>query len=465
MTVTELGLDELRKAMTGAVAGPEAAEFTTSCSLFNSTVTRRPAAVALPESAADVAAAVRFARDRGLDLSVRGGGHGYSGHCIAEAGLMIDLARLNAVSVDPQARRARVGGGALLGVMDAATQAHGLAVTCGQITHTGIGGLTLGGGIGWLTNLAGLSIDNLVSAAVVLADGSIVRASAEENPDLHWALRGGGGNFGAVTEFEFALHPVGPMVNVGLFFFGIADAPAALRVGRDLAATLPRDAGLQTVAALNAPPAPFVPAEHHFALGTALVVVGFGTPESHAALVERVRDTLTPLFELVTPMPYVALQSMFDAAAPWGVKAYSKGLLLRDYSDEAVDVLASWLPRKTSPMSLCPMFPLNGAFHDVADDATAFAGPRDAVIAVGVDAISMAEDAAFAADREWARGLWEALLPYAAGPGGYVNFIVDSDDTLVRAAYGAKYPRLSSIKAAYDPDNVFRPNTNILPAV
>ena len=463
MTVTESGLDDLRKAMTGDVLTPGEPAYDTSRSLFNGLVDKRPGAVALVSTTADVAAAVRFARDRGLDLSVRGGGHGYSGACIAEGGLMIDLARLNTVTVDPTARRARVGGGARLGDMDAGTQEHGLATTSGMISNTGVGGLTLGGGMGWLTHSAGLAIDNMISAEVVLADGSVVRASAAEHPDLFWALRGGGGNFGAVTEFEFALHPVGPIVHMHLLFWEIERSAEALRLIRDTMGTLPRTLAVQSVAGLNAPPLPFVPEEHHFRLGVALVVTGLGAPEEHAALVGELRAALPPLWEFGTPMPYAALQQMFNESAPWGIKAYSKSLLLPALSDGAVDVLAEWLPRKVSPMSLVPLFPLTGAYGEVADDATAWAGGRSARISIGFDAIGPEADLV-AADTAWVRGFYAALLPYAEGPGGYLNFAVDVDTDLVRTAYGSKYARLASIKAAYDPDNAFRPNTNILPA-
>jgi hypothetical protein len=244
---------------------------------------------------------------------------------VIDGGMTIDLSRLTEVVVDPVARRARCGGGATLAKLDAACQEHGLAVPAGTVSHTGVAGLTLGGGFGWLTPMAGLTIDNLISAEVVLVDGRIVRASAHECPDLFWALRGGGGNFGVVTEFEFQLHAVGPMVHLGMFFFELDRAEEAIRLGRKFFADGPRNAGGAMVG-MNAPPAPFVPEEAHFAPGVALVVAGFGTADEHAALIASLREA-GPLFEFVTPMPYVALQQMLDEGAPWGVHSLYQGLL------------------------------------------------------------------------------------------------------------------------------------------
>lgn len=240
-----------------------------------------------------------------------------SGNAVSEGGLMIDLSAMCEVRVDPERRRAVVGGGATWAEMDGATQAHGLAVTGGTISHTGVAGLTLGGGMGWMTKQHGLSCDNLVSADVVLADGRRVHASSDEHPDLFWAIRGGGGNFGVVTAFEFALHPVGPEVHLGLFFWGIDDSVAALALIRDVVHALPDDTSSLVAAALSAPPLPAVPEQHHFALGHALMVVGFGSGDDHARTVAPIREQLAPLFEIVTPIPYAELQLMLDASAPW----------------------------------------------------------------------------------------------------------------------------------------------------
>ena len=278
---------------------------------------------------ADVVAAVRFAQDRGLEIAVRGGAHSMPGLSVCDDGLVIDLSQLNRVTVDPDAKRARLQGGALLSDLDSATQAHGLAVPAGLIGHTGIGGLTVGGGMGWLTRQSGLSIDNLASAEVVVADGRALRTAEDENADLFWAIRGGGGNFGVVTEFEFRLHEVGPMVQVGLFFWELDQGGEEVRLMRDVIADLPRSLNAVPAAGLNAPPAPFVPVEYHHQPGYSLLLAGFGDPAEHQQVVDRIRQTLPPLFDHVTPMPYTALQQLLDEANAWGFYGYDKGASFR----------------------------------------------------------------------------------------------------------------------------------------
>src|SRR5436190_13086322 len=304
-------LDALRNGFGGELIVPGDAGYDEARGLWNGDIDRRPALIARAHSADDVAAAIRFGREHDLEIAVRGGGHSFAGHGAGDDGLMINLSALREISVDPGAHRARCGGGATWADLDAATQANGQAVPGGQISHTGVAGLSLGGGIGWLTRKAGLSCDNLVSARIVTADGSIVTASATENPDLHWALRGGGGNFGVVTEFEFATHDVGPLANLGLFFWSVDNGAEALRFIRDFVATLPDDVGAQLLG-LNAPPAPFVPEQFQFAPCYGLAVVAYGTPEAHAALVQPIRDNYPPLFDFVTPIPFTDLQKMLD---------------------------------------------------------------------------------------------------------------------------------------------------------
>ncbi len=430
-------------------------------SVWNGDIDRRPALIARCHSAAQVAAAVAHGRDEGLDIAVRGGGHSYAGHAVCEGGLMIDLSPLNQVTVDAGARRARCGGGATWADLDGATQEHGLAVTGGVISHTGVGGLTLGGGMGWLTKEAGLSCDNLVSATVVTAAGEVITASPDDHADLHWALRGGGGNFGVVTELEFALHEIGPLVNVGVFFWPVEELDGALRVARDVAAGLPGGTGIVMNGA-NAPPAPFVPEEHHFRPGFVLAIAGFGSPEAHAEAIAPARAGVAPLFEFVTPIPYVDLQKMLDDSAPWGAFAYEKALYLDDLSDGVIEVIADRLPRKSSPMSVMPVFPLGGRYHEIGDDDTAFGGSRASKYVIAIEAIAPTPDL-LAIDRPWVREFWDALQPHAAGVGGYVNFLNDPDEERLRASYGAKYERLVSIKGTYDPDNLFHLNANIKP--
>ena len=448
----------------GQVVRPGDRDYDLARSVWNAAVDHRPALIARCRTAEEVAAALLHARGTGLEVGVRGGGHNYAGNAVPDGGLTIDLAPIAHAVVDPSTRRVRCGGGARQADMDAATQRHGLAVTGGTISHTGVGGLTLGGGLGWLTHRCGLAIDNLTAAQVVLPDGRIVRAAPDEHPDLFWALTGGGGNFGVVTEFEFRLHAVGPMVQLGFLFWELDRAGSALRVARDVADGLAGDAGALIVA-LNAPPAPFVPEAHHFTPGIALLVAGFAGARAHAALLAQARDALPPLFEFVADLPYAALQSMLDEAAPYGVMhAYNKALFLDELPDEAIDVLAGALPARTSPLSVVPIFPLGGAFADVDDDATAFGGRRSSRYAVNLDAI--APDAeGMAAHRAWVRSLWSGLRPFAADTGSYVNFMTDPEPDRVRASYGArKYERLAAIKADYDPDNVLHRNANIVPA-
>ena len=465
MSILEQPLDlvGLRSMLTGAVIGPDDSDYDAARTVWNADVDRRPAVVARCLGPSDVQAAIAFARAQGLEIAVRGGAHSMSGACMVDDGVVIDLSRLNDVTVDLVARRVRAGGGALLGDVDAATQVHGLAVPAGVVSDTGVAGLTLGGGMGWLTRQGGLTIDNLVSAEVVTADGRILRAAEDENPDLFWALRGGGGNFGVVTEFEFRLHEVGPMVQLGMLFWELDRGPEVLRLARDVVATLPDDCNL-IIAGLTAPPAPFVPEEHHFAPGYALLVVGFGDQRSHAAVLEQTRGALTPLFEFATPMPFVDLQKMLDDGNQWGQYCYDKGCYLEELSDGAIEVITGQLPQRTSPLSTLLIYVLDGAYSEVGDDETAFSGgrsPRLAVFMVGIGSTR----GELAPERAWVRDFWEALRPHTPDIGSYVNAMTEPEQDRLRAAYGpAKYERLARIKRRYDPENVFHLNANIPPA-
>jgi len=458
------GIGELRAAMDGPVIVPGDAEFDERRRVWNAGIDRSPSVIARCSSAADVAAAIRLAREHRLEISVRGGAHSPSGAAVCDDGMMIDLSLLNSVQVDPAARRARVGGGALLAGLDAAAQAHGLACPAGLISHTGVGGLTLGGGMGWLTRQFGLSIDNLASAEVVTAAGQVLRAAEDENPGLFWAIRGGGGNFGVVSSFEFRLHEVDPTVQVGLFFWGLDQGQEVLRLLGEITAAMPPKINA-VIAALNAPPLPFVPVQHHLAPGYALVLTGFGATADHERLVTEIRRTMPPLFDLVTPMPYVLLQQMLDEANAWGQYGYDKATYVENLSDEVIDVVTEQVPAKSSPASATFFYRLDGAYSSVGDDETAFGGgrsPRYAVFIVG-----LAPDAdLLAADRRWVRDFWAALRPHAIGSGeGYINGSTDHQNEQVRGSYGAaKYERLAKVKAEYDPDNVFHLNANIAPA-
>jgi FAD/FMN-containing dehydrogenase len=454
-------LDTLRTGMTGTVITPEDAGYDEARKVWNALFDRRPGVIAHCTSAEDVSAAVRFGVEHGLEIAVRGGAHSSSGTSTVDDGLLIDLSGLRTIEIDPEARTARVGGGALLGDLDAAAQAHGLAVTAGIVSHTGVGGLTLGGGMGQLQKMAGLTIDNLLSAEIVTADGRLRRISETEESDLFWAIRGGGGNFGVVTEFEFRLHQVGPIVQVGMLFWTPDQGADVLRLARDLIPTLPRDINILTVG-MNAPLAPFVPPEYQGRPGWAFEVVGFGDPAEHAALLERIRASLPPKWEFASPMPYTALQSMTDEANAWGGYAYERGMYLDDFTEEAIEIYARRMPEKSSPVSIVAFYRLDGAFCDVAEDATAFGGSRRpgyAAFTIGVcPTPEMLET-----ETKWVRDLTDEVRPYAR-PGAYLNGLADPDTGALQTVYGPKWDRLRRIKAQYDAQNVFHRNFNIPPA-
>jgi GNAT superfamily N-acetyltransferase len=451
---------ELRAALKGEVVDAADLAYDEARRVWNAAIDRRPLAVAMCVDDSDVQAAVRFASAHGIEVAVRCGAHSMSGAGVIDDGLVIDLSRMSSVVVDPDARRAKVGGGALLGAVDAATQAHGLAVPIGLISHTGIGGLTLGGGMGWLSRKHGLAIDNLVSARCVTAAGDVLTASETENPDLFWALRGGGGNFAIVTEFEFELHEAGPMIHFGLVFWTLDQGADALRHAREVITNLPDDVNV-VVGGLNAPPAPFVPEEHQMQPGYAMVIVGFGSAEEHAAVVAQAGSAVPPAFAFATPMPYVALQQMLDEANGWGNYYYDKGCYVDDLSDGVIDALVEHFPQKTSPMSIVLFYRLDNAYSAVAEDATAFSGGRSprygAFIIGGTPVPEM-----FAAERDWVRSIAEAMSPYAAGDGSYVNGSTEFD--AVVDAYGAaKFPRLVELKAKYDPTDLLHGNARVAP--
>jgi FAD/FMN-containing dehydrogenase len=463
--LSNASIAEFRADFGGHAVTAGDADFDRLRAIWNGAIDRKPALIACCATAQQVADALRFARGNELEIAIRGGGHSHAGNSVCDGGLMIHLGTMNGVTVDPVARRAICGGGATWADIDSATQQHGLATPGGFISHTGIAGLTLGGGIGWLSKIAGLSCDNLVAAEMVTADSHIVRATKDENPELFWALRGGGGNFGVVTSFEFMLHSVGPMVHLGLFFFGVEKGAEALCFARDFVDTLPAEATAFLAIGLSAPPEPFVPEQYRFLSGHALLVVGFGSAEAHAALVAPIRKAVAPLFELVTPIPYVALQQMFNASTAWGTLGYEKALYLDELSDGAIAVIGKHVPKKTSPLSFCPTFAMTGAYRARADADTAFGGSRSARYVFNIEGAAGNRET-YEAERIWVRNFWDAMLPYATGSGGYVNFLAEADDDRVRASYGEdKYRRLARVKAEYDPENVFHLNANIQPAL
>jgi len=411
---------------------------------------------------ADVVAAVRFARERGLEIAVRGGGHNVAGTAVCDDGVVIDLSAMRTVLVDPLGRTALVQGGALWSDVDHETQAHALATTGGIVGHTGVAGLTLGGGIGFLMRKHGLAIDNMLAAEVVTADGSVVRASADEHPDLFWALRGGGGNFGVVTTFQFALHPVGPTVLAGPVFWAADDTADVLRFYRDFAAEVPDELG-SVVRLGTVPPQAVISEDLHWRPAIAVICCYAGPVQDGERAVEALRRFGRPLADLIAPSPYVAFQSGMDNTVLHGWHYYWKATNLAGLSDDAIAVIADHAYAFNSPRSYAAMFHMGGAVARAPRDATAYAA-RDVAHNIVIDAVWLPDESGAHATTEtaWARRFLKALEPHGAG-GVYVNFLdADDDSGRVREAYGDRiYRRLAAVKATYDPDNVFHHNVNI----
>jgi FAD/FMN-containing dehydrogenase len=445
----------------GEVLEPSDEGYETARAIWNGDIQRRPAVIARCTGAADVIAAVRLARERELPVAVRGGGHAVAGHALCEGGLVVDLSPMTGVRVDPLAATVRAQGGCQWRHVDHETQPFGLAVPAGIVTHTGIGGLTLGGGIGHLARRFGLTIDSLASCDLVTADGDLLVASADERPDLFWGLRGGGGNFGVVTSFEYRAHPVGPTVLAGLLAWQMEEAAGVLRFLRDFAAGAPDEVGIMANLRV-APAVPAVPEELHGRPIVALIVCYAGEIEEGQTVLRPLREFGSPAADTIVPKPYVAHQAMFDAAYPHGRGYYWKSWKLPPLSDAAIDVIVEHASAVTSPYSAVPIFTLGGAVARVADDAAAFTG-RSAAHDINIVASWLPDDPEPERHKAWARRFWEAMRPF--GCGVYVNFLSDEQPTHVRVAYGdQKYDRLAALKGKYDPDNFFRFNQNIAPA-
>ena len=456
----EATLDELGRSLAGEVVAPGHPEYEAARRVWNGSIDRRPAVIARCAGVADVIEAVRFARSEGLLTAVRGGAHNVAGHSTCDDGIVIDLAGMRRVEVDAGAMTARVEGGALWGDLDGAAQAAGLATTGGMISSTGVGGLTLGGGVGWLMRKHGLTCDNLVAADLVTADGATMRARDDENPDLFWALRGGGGNFGVVTSFEFRLHPVGQVLG-GAILHPLERLGDLLRFHRDFAPAAP-DELTTLLAVTTVPPAPDFPPELH---GRRVAAVGFchaGGPEEGERAIAPLRRFARPLLERVGVMPYAVRQRLQDASAPAGCGNYWKSEYLAGLDDGLIDLIAERAGQLTSPRSMLQLYHLGGAVARVPEDATAYSH-RSAPFLFSI--VSFWDDPAADASQhvEWTRAFWRELRPYAAG--AYVNFMDEDEPGRIKDAYGdGKYRRLAAVKAAYDPTNFFRLNHNVEPA-
>jgi FAD/FMN-containing dehydrogenase len=452
-------IDELRGASRGQVITRDDPDYEAARKVYNAMIDRRPQVVVRAVDAADVIAAVGFARENGLDLSVRGGSHSVPGFGTNDGGVVIDLAKMKGVRVDPAARTVRAEGGCTWGDFFHATYAFGLSTTGGIISTTGIGGLTLGGGIGHLTRGFGLSIDNLVSADVVTADGRFLVASEKENQDLFWALRGGGGNFGVVTSFEYRLHPVKD-VFVGLFLFELSAARQVLEFYRQYIATAPEEMGA-FFAYQIAPPLPFIPEKRHGEPFCLIVACWAGPLDRGEQELHAIRKAGPVAAELATPMPFPALNSAFDALVPPGLQHYWKASFATNITDGAIGAHVTHGPRVPVVNSTMHIYPINGACNRVPAEATAFAY-RDARFAT-VIAGMWPDPADNTKNVKWVKDYYAALAPHSTA-GGYVNFMAEDDQGRIRDNYKGNYDRLASIKRKYDPGNLFHVNQNIKPS-
>ena len=450
--------DDLRTQVRGTVITADDPGYEEARKVYNAMIDRRPLVVVQPMNAGDVVAAINFARESGVDLSVRGGGHSVPGFGTNDGGVVIDLSSMRGVTVDPGSSTAKVQGGATWADYHTATYEFGMASTGGLISTTGVGGLTLNGGIGYLARGIGLAIDNLVSADVVTADGKSLVASEKENDDLFWAIRGGGGNFGVVTSFQFRLHPIKD-VYADVVFLELDRAGDAFRFYREFIVDAPEQLGLFPAYQI-APPLPFVPEDRVGEPFIALVACWAGPLDEAERALQPVRDVAPPVAELATPMPYPALASAFDDLLPPGLQQYWKANFVTQLSDEAIDAHLEHGPKVPTVNSTMHLYSINGAVHRTAPDATAFAY-RDATFA-DVIAGAWPDPADNEANIKWVRDYSDATAPYSE-EGGYVGFLADDDQGRIKANYKGNYERLVQIKRKYDPDNLFHLNQNIKP--
>ncbi|HEY7381066.1 MAG TPA: FAD-binding oxidoreductase [Gaiella sp.] len=450
----------LRARFRGALLRPGEEGYDEARRIWNGAIDRRPALIARCAGSDDVVEAVRFAREHDLPLSVRGGGHAVAGHAVRDGALMIDLAHMSAVHVDPGAETARAAGGALWSDVDRATQPVGLATTGGIISHTGIGGLTLGGGLGHLMRKHGLTVDNVLSVDLVTADGEQLRVDGSSEPELFWGLRGGGGNFGIATAFEYQLHPVGPLVLGGPIFWRLEDGPEVMRFLRDFAPEAPDELGI-TLAMMRAAPSPFMPPEVRGTPVVGLIPVWAGDLDEGEQAIAPLRSVGSPVVDVVRRVPYLFIQSMLDLGAPHGRHYYWKSHRLPTLTDETIDVLMARVASITSPFSQLNGWAVGGAATRVDAGATAV-GEREVGFDVNIAAAWPAPDPDAERHTEWVREGWDLLRP--ASTGVYTNFLSDEGASGVEAAYAGVLERLTALKDRYDPENVFSSNANIPPS-
>ena len=460
-TVSEQTIGAFKETLRGRLLTPESQEYNEARTIWNAMIDRRPALIVRCVNAADVVQAVRFAREHKLIVAMRGGGHNIAGNAVCDGGLMIDLSAMKSVHVDPARKTARVEGGATLGEFDSKAQEFGLATPLGINSTTGVAGLTLGGGFGWLSRKLGLSIDNLISADVVTAESNLVKASATENPDLFWAIRGGGGNFGVVTSFEFRLHDVGPEVLSGLIVHPLDAAQDVLRFYRDFIKSTPEEFVCWFVLR-KAPPLPFLASEWHGKEILALAVCYSGKIDEGERVAKPLRAFGRPLADVIAPHPFTAWQTILDPLLTKGMRNYWKSHDFLELSDGLIKVLIEHARRIPDPQTEIAFAQLGGAVSRVPMEATAYTH-RNAQFVLNVHG-RWDDPANDAKCIGWARELFQAASPFATG-GVYVNFLTQEEQDRVRAAYGANYGRLVQIKNKYDPTNFFRLNQNIQPTV
>jgi FAD/FMN-containing dehydrogenase len=456
--VGQAAVDAFRSGLRGEVIDPQSPNYNAARKVYNGMIDRRPRLIARCADVADVIAAVNFARDQKMLVSIRGGGHNAAGLGVCDDGLVIDLSPIKYVRVDPKKKTVVVGGGSLWGDVDHATHAFGLAVPTGIISTTGVGGLTLGGGIGHLTRRCGLSIDNLLAVDMVLADGRFVTASAKENPDLFWAVRGGGGNFGVVTAFTFKAHDVHTDY-AGPILYPLEDAADVLRWFSRFIVKAPNELN-GFFAFLTVPPGPPFPPHLHLKKMCGVVWCYAGPLKKAEQVFKPIRAFKKPALDLVGPIPHPVVQSMFDPLFPSGLQWYWKADFVRELGDEAIALNVKHGALMPTMLSTMHLYPIDGAAGRVKNSATpwAYRDAKWAQVIVGVDPDPAKKDAI----SSWAKDYWTALHPYSAG-GAYVNFMMDEGEDRVRATYGKNYARLAKIKKRYDPANLFRVNQNIKP--
>ena len=462
ITLDDEQLDELESRIEGRLLRDGDEGWEEAVLIWNGMVAKTPALVVQPRSAHDVAIAVGFARDNGLLLGIKGGGHNIAGTSIAEGGLVLDLSGMREIQVDPEARLVHLGAGCRLQDVDRATQAHGLATVLGFISEVGVAGLTLGGGLGYLARRFGWTVDNLEEVEIVTADGTIRTAHRDENAELFWALRGGGGNFGVVTRFTFRLHRVGPMVHGGLIAWPFDRADDVMQAYKSLAAEAPRELAAWLLL-IHGPPEPFVPVEWHGEKLCAMCVCYSGDLARTDDVLAPIQALGDPVFDLLADMPYTQVQSYLDETEPKGMHYYWRTGYLAELDDELLSVIRDVFADCPIPGAELGFLHLEGALNEHSEDDGAV-GNRDARFIMGVNGMWEADEPRADEYKRWIRSAWEKHLPYATGR-NYVNFLnADEGDDRIKATYGANYERLAAAKRAYDPDNLFRMNRNVPPA-